>query len=71
MEMPFGKYKGIDMEEVPNSYIIWLHENTELREPLKSYIDYIVDTALKEEINRAKSMGVKAVKKYKHKWLED
>ena len=22
--IPFGKYKGIDMEDVPDSYLIWL-----------------------------------------------
>lgn len=27
MKMPFGKFKGHDLEDVPNSYLDWLYEN--------------------------------------------
>lgn len=26
--MPFGKYKGEKLANVPDSYLIWLHDNT-------------------------------------------
>ena len=29
MKMPFGKYKGQDMEDLPDSYLLWLAENIE------------------------------------------
>ncbi len=27
MKMPFGRYKGQDMEDVPTGYLIWFLEN--------------------------------------------
>ena len=36
MLMPFGKHKGRQLDELPDSYLIWLAENVELREPLLS-----------------------------------
>lgn len=27
MKMPFGKYKGQDVENVPTAYLLWLLEN--------------------------------------------
>lgn len=35
--MPFGKYKNLDLREVPDFYLDWLFE-IELREPLKSAV---------------------------------
>lgn len=29
MIIPFGKYKGTDIEDVPSSYLKWLSENCE------------------------------------------
>jgi len=29
MIMPFGKYKGKDLEDIPSSYLKWLAENCE------------------------------------------
>jgi len=29
MEMPFGKHKGEEIEDLPSSYIKWLTENME------------------------------------------
>lgn len=34
MRMPFGKFKGLALEECPLEYLFWLSENIELREPL-------------------------------------
>ena len=38
MLMPFGKFKGNELAEVPDSYLLWLAENVELREPLLSHV---------------------------------
>lgn len=27
MKMPFGKYKGEDLEDLPTSYLLWVAEN--------------------------------------------
>lgn len=29
MKMPFGKYKGQQLEDLPTSYLYWLAENIE------------------------------------------
>ena len=49
--MPFGKYKGNKMSEVPDHYLMWLWENTDLRDPLKSYIESNL-TVIKTNIKR-------------------
>jgi uncharacterized protein (DUF3820 family) len=36
--MPFGKFKNEPLSSVPDSYILWLVENVEIREPLLSGI---------------------------------
>lgn len=38
MLMPFGKFKGDSVFELPDSYLIWLRDNIELREPLKTHV---------------------------------
>ena len=47
--MPFGKFKGIKMANVPASYLLWLYANgTNLQYNLKNYIEENLD-ALKSE----------------------
>jgi len=36
--MPFGKFKGSNLSEVPDQYLLWLGRNVELREPLLSAV---------------------------------
>jgi len=36
--MPFGKYKGWPVSELPYHYLRWLWENVELREPLRTAV---------------------------------
>lgn len=47
--MPFGKYKGIPLSDVPASYLHWWYTQTNRSNiPLKLYIEESLD-ALKEE----------------------
>ena len=38
MRMPFGKYKGQDLDALPDEYLLWVIANIPLREPLGSAI---------------------------------
>jgi len=37
--MPFGRYRGVPLEEVPLSYLRWLLRELALREPLLTYVE--------------------------------
>lgn len=37
--MPFGKYHGYDIRDLPDDYLCWLAENVDLREPLRSAVE--------------------------------
>lgn len=37
--MPFGKYKGEKMEEVPASYLLWLRDQGVSHPGVKAYIE--------------------------------
>ena len=41
--MPFGKYKGIKLANVPPEYLIWLYENANVYGELKKYIEDNMD----------------------------
>jgi uncharacterized protein (DUF3820 family) len=47
--MPFGKYKGDKMENVPASYLIWLYDENKCNNYVRKYIEDNLDV-LKEEI---------------------
>jgi len=47
--MPFGKYKGEKMANVPPDYLIWLYENDKCGGDVKKYIFDNLDV-LKSEI---------------------
>jgi uncharacterized protein (DUF3820 family) len=36
--MPFGKYKGDTMANIPASYLLWLYENNKCYGDVKNYI---------------------------------
>ncbi len=40
-KMPFGKYKGEEMQDVPASYLHWLWTNGKDRDPRCPVADYI------------------------------
>ena len=43
MRMPFGKYKGQDITELSDEYLLWLLEHIALRDPLLSAVEEEVD----------------------------
>jgi hypothetical protein len=38
VKMPFGKYRGIEVDSLPEQYLEWLWQNIDLREPLYSAV---------------------------------
>lgn len=46
--MPFGKYKGENMEDVPASYLLWLYGNNVCSGVVKRYIQDNHDVLIKE-----------------------
>jgi hypothetical protein len=42
MEMPFGKYRGRELPDVPDSYLYWLM-TIDLREPLRLAVERELD----------------------------
>ena len=49
--MPFGKYKGDKMANVPASYLMWLYDENKCNKEVRDYIEDNLDV-LKEEIKR-------------------
>lgn len=52
--MPFGKYKGEKLANVPADYLLWLLETGKLFPDLKQYIESNRD-ALDAEVKRSKA----------------
>lgn len=46
--MPFGKYKGQKLANVPASYMLFIYDNYELHDNLKEYIKKNKDVLLAE-----------------------
>lgn len=63
-EMPIGKFKGVEMIDVPADYLIKIHEENQGKEiksdDLKSVMEYIDDNidVLKEEIRRKNASSI-------------
>ena len=36
--MPFGKHKGEFLGDIPKAYLLWLLENTDIKQPLKQSV---------------------------------
>ena len=43
MLMPFGKFKGQDVRDLPTEYLLWMLAKVALRDPLLSAIEEEVD----------------------------
>lgn len=50
--MPFGKYKGEKLIDVPADYLLWLYENNKAKAELKAYIEDNLDV-IKDQIKRS------------------
>lgn len=46
--MPFGQYEGMQMADVPASYLIWLYDNNKCNQEVKLYIENCKDALYKE-----------------------
>jgi Putative quorum-sensing-regulated virulence factor len=42
VKMPFGKYRGMPLAEVPMGYLRWLLDHVELRPPLLGHVHRFV-----------------------------
>jgi hypothetical protein len=42
MKMPFGRWRGFELEDLPPEYLNWLLRR-DLREPLRSEVSYELD----------------------------
>ena len=49
--MPFGKYKGTEMANIPASYLIWIYENNKCSLEVIKYVRDNLDV-LTEEVKR-------------------
>lgn len=49
--MPWGKYKGVKMGNIPAFYLLWLYDNNKCNGEVKNYIKDNLD-ALKQELNK-------------------
>lgn len=47
--MPFGKYKGQELINVPASYLLWAYDQEWCRGPIKEYIKDNLDALKKEK----------------------
>jgi len=43
MRMPFGKYAGLEVNDVPRQYLQWLRRQPNLRGPLVKEIDEVLN----------------------------
>ena len=50
--MPFGKYKGTALANVPAQYLLWLHGEGTSSPPLMEYLNDSLE-ALKQEVKRS------------------
>ena len=47
-KMPYGKYIGVEMANVPANYLLWLYDNDKCSGSVKEYIEDNIDILKKE-----------------------
>jgi hypothetical protein len=53
MNMPFGKYKGEDLEDIPRHYLEWCLKNIQdLRQPLRGAIEDVLEYSERPRANK-------------------
>ena len=53
--MPWGKYKGKKMQDVPADYLLYMYENNKCDSDVKEYIEDCIDI-LKKEVKESKEL---------------
>jgi len=53
--MPWGKYKGKKMQDVPADYLLYMYENNKCGSDVKEYIEDCIDI-LKKEVKESKEL---------------
>lgn len=51
-KMPFGKYSGTALANVPAAYLLWCYRELNLSEPMREYIKDNLQ-ALEQEVKRS------------------
>ena len=52
--MPWGKYKGLKMANVPADYLLWLYENNKCNNDVRAYIEDNLDVLRYEIKNKTR-----------------
>ena len=47
--MPFGIHKGKQLDQIPDSYLLWLYESNKCSGELKEYIEDNLDVIKKKQ----------------------
>jgi hypothetical protein len=55
--MPFGKFKGIDISDLPDDYLKWLASLGDLKQPLRQAIDNEVEARREPSTPSAVEIG--------------
>ncbi len=50
--MPYGKYKGQEMQDIPAEYLIWCYDNGKCSSGVIEYVDDNMDVLYKEINNK-------------------
>ena len=61
--MPYGKHRGLKMEDVPADYLLWLYKNDKTNEEVREYIEENLDVLNKEAKDNVKLKDSKKVEK--------
>ena len=55
-KMPYGKYQGEQMEDVPAEYLLWLYENDKCSGEVKAYVRDNIDIIKMQIANKKKGI---------------
>ncbi len=68
--MPFGKYKGTPVGEIPRDYLRWLQDNVELRPQLAAAIRETLEGASDESSRSASKPSKAELQKSVDRWYD-
>lgn len=61
--MPFGKYKGKSMADVPASYLLWVHKNFDGGNVVNYVQEYIDDITFEDGLTKRREKRLNKAKK--------